>query len=84
MTSEEIRAVVKRSIARITSIDPEEISDHASYKDDLQLDSLTILEIAVDAEYQFKIKISDDELGTIRTVEDTVKTVQQYLDVGAS
>ena len=84
MTTEEIRSVVKRSIARITSIEPQDISDQASYKDDLKLDSLTILEIAVDAEYQFKIKIPDDELGMIRTVEDTVRTVQQYLDPGAS
>ena len=84
MTTEEIRSVVKRSIARITSIEPQDISDQASYKDDLKLDSLTILEIAVDAEYQFKIKIPDDELGMIRTVEDTVRTVQQYLDLGAS
>ena len=84
MTTEEIRSAVKRSIARITSIDPQDISDQASYKDDLKLDSLTILEIAVDAEYQFKIKIPDDELGIIRTVEDTVRTVQQYLDLGAS
>ena len=84
MTTEEIRSAVKRSIARITSIEPHDISDQASYKDDLKLDSLTILEIAVDAEYQFKIKIPDDELGMIRTVEDTVRTVQQYLDLGAS
>ena len=84
MTIEEIRSTVKRSIARITSIEPQDISDQASYKDDLKLDSLTILEIAVDAEYQFKIKIPDDELGMIRTVEDTVRTVQQYLDPGAS
>ena len=84
MTTEEIRSAVKRPIVRITGIDPQDISDHASYKDDLKLDSLTILEIAVDAEYQFKIKIPDDELGMIRTVEDTVRTVQQYLDLGAS
>jgi acyl carrier protein len=84
MNIDEIRASVKSSIARITSIDPAEISDRASYKDDLQLDSLTILEIAVDAEYQFQIKISDDELSEIRTVEDTVNIVQQYLSVAVA
>jgi acyl carrier protein len=81
MNDEEIRAIIKKSIARITSIDPEEIADHASYKDDLNLDSLTILEIAVDAEYQFQVKIPDDDLSEIRTVDDTVKLVQQYLSV---
>src|SRR2546425_11971656 len=42
----------------------------------LGLDSLTILEIAVDAEYHFRVKISDDDLGEIRTVDDTVRMVR--------
>ena len=83
MNAEEITTAVKNSIARITSIDPGEISDHASYKDDLGLDSLTILEIAVDAEYQFQVKISDDDLGEIHTVDDTVRMVQRYVSVAA-
>ncbi len=83
MKVEEITTTVKKSIARITSIDPSDISDHASYKDDLGLDSLTILEIAVDAEYQFQVKLSDDDLGEIKTVDDTVRMVQQYLSVAA-
>ncbi|MCA1593869.1 MAG: phosphopantetheine-binding protein [Acidobacteria bacterium] len=78
-----IRATIKKSIATIANLDPEEISDHASYKDELQLDSLTILEIAVDAEYKFQIKIPDDELSEVRTLDDTVRLVQQYLPVAA-
>ena len=84
MSTDEIRTKVKRSIAKITSISFEEIPDQASYKDDLQLDSLTILEIAVDAEYQFQVKLSDDDLGEIRTVEDTVRMVRQYLSPAAA
>ena len=79
MTNDEIRSIVKHSIARITSIAPEEISSNASYKGDLKLDSLTILEIAVDTEYQFKIRILEDELSAIDTIEDTVNIVQQHL-----
>ena len=79
MNTEEIRTKVKRSIAKITNISFDEITDNASYKEDLQLDSLTILEIAVDAEYQFQVKLSDDDLGVLRTVDDTVRMVQQYL-----
>jgi acyl carrier protein len=84
MNVEEITTKVKNSIARITSIDPSDISDHASYKDDLGLDSLTILEIAVDAEYQFQVKLSDDDLGEIQRVDDTVRMVQQYLSAAAA
>ena len=79
MSTEEIRIKVKNSIVKIANISFDEIPDNASYKDDLQLDSLTILEIAVDAEYQFQVKLSDDDLGVLRTVDDTVRMVQQYL-----
>jgi acyl carrier protein len=84
MSTEEIRATVKKSIATITSLNLEEITDTASYKDDLQLDSLTILEIAVDAEYQFQIKIPDEVLSESRTVDDTVRVVQQHLELAVA
>lgn len=79
MSVEEIRVRIKKSIANIANIEPADIADNASYKDDLSLDSLTILEIAVDAEYQFQIKIPDEQLSEIRTVDDTVQIVQKYL-----
>ena len=84
MNIDDIRATIKASIARITNLDPEDISDHASYKDDLLLDSLTILEIAVDAEYQFSVKIPDELLSEIRTVDATVRVVQQHLEMAVA
>jgi acyl carrier protein len=84
MSTEEIRATIKKSIANITNINLEEITDSASYKDDLQLDSLTILEIAVDAEYQFQVTIPDEVLSEIRTVDDTVRIVQQHLELAVA
>ena len=79
MSTDEIRAAVKQSIASIANLDVRDIGDEASYKDDLQLDSLTILEIAVDAEYKFHVSLSEDDLASISTVADTVRIVQQYL-----
>ena len=84
MSTDEIRATIKKSIATITGLSLEDITDSASYKDDLQLDSLTILEIAVDAEYQFQVKIPDDVLSEIRTVDDTVRIVQQHLQLAVA
>jgi acyl carrier protein len=79
MHPDEIRDRIKKSIASVTCIKPEEISDSASYSDDLAIDSLSILEIVVDVEYQFQIKVPEEELSSIRTVEDTVNTVHKYL-----
>jgi acyl carrier protein len=79
MSVDEIRDIIKKSIASITNIDTEQIADSASYQDDLGLDSLSILEIVVDLEYQFKIKMPEDELSAIRNIDDTVKLIQKYL-----
>ena len=79
MNADEIRDRIKNSIATITYIDPDKIGDFASYKDDLAIDSLSILEIVVDVEYQFQIKVPEEELSAIRTISDTVNTVQKYL-----
>jgi acyl carrier protein len=81
MSTDEIRAGIKKSIATITNLSLEEITDNASYKDDLRLDSLTILEITVDAEYQFRVKIPDEVWSGVRTVDQTVRVVQQYLEL---
>jgi len=70
---------IKQSIARITGIPPEQISDAASYHEDLGLDSLSMLEIAVDAEMCFGIKIPDGRLSEIRNVRDAVRIVTEYL-----
>jgi acyl carrier protein len=74
-----IRTKVKQSINRVTGIEAEAISDTAAYDADLGLDSLSILEIAVDVENQFKFQASDEELSSIRTVEDAVTLVTKRL-----
>lgn len=79
MDTEKIRATVKQSINKVTAIPLEKISESASYVDDLGLDSLSILEIAVDVESQFKFQASDEELSSIRTVADTVELVRKRL-----
>lgn len=79
MDTDTIRATVKQSISKVTAIPVEKISDAAAYVDDLGLDSLSILEIAVDVETQFKFQTSDEELRSIRTVADTVELVRKRL-----
>jgi len=79
MEIQEIREAIKQAISKVTGIDAATISDSASYEEDLGLDSLSILEIAVSVESQFKIQPTDDELSAIRTIEDTVNLVRKWL-----
>jgi len=79
MELETIKTQIKDAIHQVTGIDAAAISDSASYVDDLGLDSLAILEIAVAVENQFKFHASDEELSSIRTVEDTIALVKRRM-----
>jgi len=81
MDANEVRLKIKETIERITGIPAAQISDQQSYRDDLALDSLAMLEVAVDAEYAFGVKIPDERLPEIRTVEDSVRFVCDRLAV---
>ena len=79
MDTNAIREKIKQIIANITSIDTAEIGDSASFVDDLDLDSLSMLEIGVDVAYEFKLEIPEEELSELRTLNDSVNLVESYL-----
>lgn len=74
-----IRDTIRESVNRITGIAPAEIHDSSNYREDLGLDSLSALEVMVDIEYAFKIKVPEERLQTVQTVQDTINVVQEYL-----
>lgn len=78
-----IRTKVKEIIANTMSIEPEDISDSANFEEDLDLDSLTLLEIAVDVDHVFKLNIPDEELSErladLRSLQDSVDLVKEHM-----
>ena len=83
MQASEVRAKIKEIISTVSNIPVEEIPDHASYGDDLGLDSLTLLEIGVDMDYEFKLGLPEDRLQEIRSVQDAVDVVVECLGEAA-
>ena len=79
MNVDEIRDKIKEIVANVTSLDPREIADDASFVDDLQLDSLSLLEIGVDVDYEFKLDVPEERLQELRTVQDSVDLVVERL-----
>ena len=75
----QIRDTIRDSVNRITGVSPAEINDSSRYREDLGLDSLSALEVMVDIEYAFKIKVPEERIQTIQTVQDTINLVQEYL-----
>ena len=82
-----VRAKIKELISNVTEIDPAEIDDNARFVEDLDLDSLSLLEIGVDVDYEYKLGVPEERLQQLRTVQETVDLVLECLaaqDEGAA
>jgi acyl carrier protein len=63
-------------IEEIAGVPAAEVTPDKSFVDDLDIDSLSMVEIAVAAQDQFGVEIPDDELKNLKTVKDVVVYVQ--------
>jgi acyl carrier protein len=71
----QILAGLSEILDEATAGDVREVTAEMSFKDDLELDSLTMVEIAVHVEEKLGVKIPDDDLGNLGTVGDMLKYI---------
>jgi acyl carrier protein len=67
---------VKAIIVEQLGIKQEEVSNEASFVDDLGADSLDTVELVMALEEEFGIEIPDEDAEKIRTVEDAIKYIE--------
>lgn len=72
MSNEEITKGLAAIVEEVAGVDAEDVSIDKSFVDDLDIDSLSMVEIAVQAEDKFGVKIPDDQLANLKTVGDAV------------
>lgn len=75
MTREEIFNKVATIIANHFTIEKENVTDQLSIKDDLDADSISIMEFVLELEDEFGTEISDEDAEQIETVGGAVEYI---------
>jgi acyl carrier protein len=77
MTEQEILAGLGEIIDEIAGVPADQVTPDKTFIDDLDIDSLSMVEIAVAAQDKFGVEIPDEELKNLKTVQDVVVFVQR-------
>jgi acyl carrier protein len=73
-TLNELAAILEE----VAGVKPEDVTPEKSFVDDLDVDSLSMVEVAMAVEEKFNAKIPDEELSKLKTVGDAVNYIEQH------
>ena len=71
---------LRKVIAEVLNVDPEEITMNTTFTDDLGADSLDVFQIIMGMEEEFDIEIPAEQAEKISTVEEAVELIKNALN----
>jgi acyl carrier protein len=74
-TRDELVAGLAEILEEVAGVNPDDVSEEKSFTEDLDVDSLSMVEVVVAAEEKFSVKIPDDEVQNLKTVGDAVSYI---------
>jgi acyl carrier protein len=77
MTEEEILTGIGEIVDEVAGVPADQVTPDKTFVDDLDIDSLSMVEIAVAAQDKFGVEIPDDQLKDLKTVQDVVDYVKR-------
>lgn len=77
MIFEEIKSIISQQL----DVDEDEITMDTSFQDDLNADSLDLVELIMTFEDEYELEVEDDEVENIKTVKDVVEYIQNRLNL---
>ena len=69
---------LKKIVVEQLGVDEEDVKPEASFVDDLNADSLDLVELIRSLEEEFGAEISDEDAENIRTVQDAVDYIEEH------
>ncbi len=77
---DEIKTRVREIVQQITNLDNSSLGDETHFVDELQLDSLVLLEIAVTVDKEYRLGLTEEEMLTFGNVAIISSLVDQKLN----
>lgn len=77
MSQNEILAGLAEILEEVAGVSPAEVTPEKTFIDDLDVDSLSMVEVVVAAEERFGVKIPDDDVKDLKTVGDAVDLIAE-------
>jgi len=77
MSQTDVLAGLAEILEEVAGVDPTDVTPEKTFIDDLDVDSLSMVEVVVAAEEKFGVKIPDDDVKTLKTVGDAVSYIQK-------
>ncbi|MEV7027611.1 acyl carrier protein [Kitasatospora sp. NPDC093558] len=79
MTREEIVTALAEILNEVADVDPAQVTEDKSFVDDLDVDSLAMVEVIVAAEERFDVQLPEEELKELRLVSDVALRIEKQL-----
>ena len=73
-----ILADLAEILHEVADVAPEDVTPDKSFVDDLDVDSLSMVEVAMAVEEKFGASIPDEQLSELKTVGDAVAYIEQH------
>ncbi len=71
---------MKKIIVEQLGVEETDVTPQASFVEDLNADSLDLVELIMSLEEEFNLEISDEDAEKIHTVGDALEYVQEHLE----
>ena len=75
MNRDDALSALRTAAVEVLKVTPEQVTESASFADDLEADSLDLVELVMQLEDSLDVKIEEDDLSGVTTVRDAVDLI---------